>query len=788
MTSSALARRRLRLAGATALASAVVAGTLTSLAGGSAAAAPLPAPPVVGPTTAGAPLKSVVLDWAPVAGATSYVVQVGADEEWSDAPTLERPTPATLLVLPTWLPHASYVWRVAAVGPDGQGRWSPNGTFTRGWDAAPRPIAPAGVVDPALAVPTFRWSPVATASEYQLQVSTSRFFDAPYRSQAGTGTESCFTNRTSVTPFNSQAGGRNDTAGACVFTLLGSGEPLHWRVRALDHVVDGTQVVDTSPVVDEGLSSAPPAPADELDTSACPAATTPISSTDPLAGGEPSPSASASASPSPSASASPSAGPTGPGGGCAPAHTVEKGAWSVSTEFSSAFALTPSEVAFDQLPPAARPTASTDVCAAGTCRDFPTVSWPAVPDAQWYRVTVGLDASFSNIAAVVETPGQTWTPTDSWRDSTAGAAYHVVVQACTVLPTVDGRPAGCDEPSEPLVFRKSSPRLAAVSPADGALSNGPEVVLSWQPFSAALAAAVGGPATSEAYAYRLQVTTPRNPDFGREGLVEDTVVDSTSHALAGEPYPDGTYLWRVQPVDASGHRLPWSPVRTVTRDRTAPSFAVVSATRLSSTAPVTVRFSEPVTGVNARSTTLSGVLASIGLSADARSASLAPGRPLIAGATHVVRVSSEVRDRAGNALVAGAVTATVDPTVDDRSAAMVLRGAWKPLSASNAVARTWSRSVPTAARPTSASTTVSGRAVEVRVCVGPTHGLAELWADGVRVARVDTYRSYSGCGVLISRASFASPGTHRVELRGTGAKSTRSRGTAVAVDAVVAVK
>jgi hypothetical protein len=137
--------------------------------GTSAAAAPLQAPPVVGPSDAARALKDVVLDWSPVPGASSYVVQVGTDEEWSDTPTLELTTVASRLTLPTSLPHASYVWRVAGVSAQGQGRWSAAGTFTRGWNAAPQLLAPlGGVVDPAAVIPTFRWTPVPTASEYQL--------------------------------------------------------------------------------------------------------------------------------------------------------------------------------------------------------------------------------------------------------------------------------------------------------------------------------------------------------------------------------------------------------------------------------------------------------------------------------------------------------------------------------------------------------------------------------------------------------------------------------------------
>lgn len=471
-----------------------------------------------------------------------------------------------------------------------------------------------------------------------------------------------------------------------------------------------------------------------------------------------------------------------------PAHTVEKGAWSTGTAFSHVLALGPASGSYADLPAAGRPTASADVCRDGTCRDFPTVSWPTVAGAQWYRLTVALDEDFTNVHAVVETPATTWTTTDAWPDSTVAAAYHVVVQACTVLPTLDGRPAGCDEPSAPLTFRKTSPRPAALAPAEAAAVPGSEVVLSWQPSSVALSAAVGGPATSEAYAYRVQVTTPKNPGFGKDGLVEELVLDSTTHAVAGKDYPDGTYLWRVQALDASGNRLPWSAARSFSRDSTPPTFTVVSATALPAVGPVVVRFSEPVTGVDARSVRLSSALASVTPTTDGRSARLAPGRALVPGTGHVVTVTSAVRDRAGNALVAGDLAATVDRTVDDRSGAMVLRGTWKRLSATDAVARTWSRSLPAQGRTASASTTLSGRAVEVRGCVGPSNGLAELWADGARVTRFDTHRGHSGCGVLLTRAAFTSPGVHRVEVRGVGAKGPRSSGTAVAVDAIVAVR
>ena len=804
MTSSSPARRRARLLGAVTLACAVAAGGLTSLGTGTAAAALLPAPPVLGPADADPVLKEVVLDWAGVAGAASYVVQVGTDEQWSDDPTLELKTVATRLTLPTSLPHASYVWRVAAVSADGQGHWSSTGTFTRGWQAQPRLLAPAngqrrpgprGPDLPLDAGPRRLRVPAAA-------VSTSPFDDGAHR-QADAVTQSCFTTRTTVTPFNGQVRPRHDGAGDCTFTLITSGVPLHWRVRPLDRVVDDAPVVDTTPVVDEGITSRPPAPADELDTSPCPEPLDPVATSAPIAGTPPQPSASPSAGPSasrrapaapPPAPARRPAPPPAPGaaddepGSCEPAHTVEKGAWSAPGTFLLAFTLPSPAPHYADLPAPARPSASSDSCVERTCRDFPTVSWPRVPGAQWYRVTVALDADYRNIQSVVETPAQTWTPTTQWRESTAGASYYVVVQACTLEPAADGRRAGCDSPSAPLLVRKTSPRLALTGPAAGAAVGGSEVVLSWQAASTALAAATGRPATSEAYAYRVQVTGAGNPGFTAKGLLDDATVDSTHHVSTEVRYPDGQYLWRVQAVDASGHRLPWSATGTFSRDGSAPTFTVGSAGRLAPTGAVAVVFSEPVTGISARTVRMSGVLATVSASADGRRALLAPGRPLLPGAAHTVSLEPGLRDRAGNAVAARAVALTVDPVVDDRSPVMVLSGTWKRLAATNAVGGTWSRSVPTAARPVGATVALHGRAAEVKGCVGPSNGLVEVLVDGVRVAQVDSYRSYSGCGVVLTRASFPKAGPHRVQVRGTGTKGPRSRGTAVALDAVTAVR
>jgi hypothetical protein len=172
---------------------------------------------------------------------------------------------------------------------------------------------------------------------------------------------------------------------------------------------------------------------------------------------------------------------------------------------------------------------------------------------------------------------------------------------------------------------------------------GGEVVLSWQSAASAQAAATGKPATSEAYAYRVQVSRATDPGFAKP--LDDELLDSTSHVSAKLRYPDGQYVWRVQPVDASGHRLPWSSTGTFTRDGTAPTFTVGTAGTLPAAGPVQVLFSEPVTGVGARTVSMSGVLATGRSARTVGRALIAPGRPLLPGAGHTLIVTAGIRGR-----------------------------------------------------------------------------------------------------------------------------------------------
>lgn len=66
---------------------------------------------------------------------------------------------------------------------------------------------------------------------------------------------------------------------------------------------------------------------------------------------------------------------------------------------------------------------------------------------------------------------------------------------------------------------------------------------------------------------------------------------------------------------------------------------------------------------------------------------------------------------------------------------------------------------------------------------GPDRGKAEVWIDGVKKKTVDLYASVRADQQVVYAVSFASPGTHRIEIRPTGTKHSASSGSRVDIDA-----
>ena len=670
-------------------------------------------------------------------GAVSYAVQVGTDPYWSDeADLIPFTTVSTRLTLPVWLPHASYLWRVAAVGKDGvRGSWSAtleggepvaDVTFTRGWTAVPAPRAQAAGDD---YFPTFRWSGVRTASEYQIQVTDDpAALDLGPSQQMAGATGSCFTTRTSMTPFNKQVSAQNSGVGSCWFEGLASAPALYWRVRALDAVSGAVSEVSTTPVVTSGISTQPPAPATELDTSDCAGASDDVA------------------------------------GACEPAHAVEKGAWSAVSVWQRQAPWPTAEGDPRLLPQVVTAPLPTDLCtSAGLCRDVPTIDWDEVPGATFYRTYVALDQKFTNVQEISETPATQYTPTVQWRDSGVNASYYYAVQACTSV--------GCGPvTSSPPSYRKGSVPV----PLGTVDVTKTDTVLRWTGYADALAAQ--GAAVSEAAAYRVQVTTATDPDFAQP--LEDGVTDHTTWASPDKQYGEGRFLWRVQAVDASGHKLRWSTTGAFTRDTVAPTVASTSTlASIDPRASVTATLSEPVTGVSVTTAYLRAgstrVPAAVGIAG--QTVTVDPTATLPAGGTYELVLTSGIHDLLGNALKTVVAPVTVVTRLDDSSKALTYTGTWSALSSSMVSDGTY-RLASAAGATVSAST--SGTGVRVYGCRGPSGGRLEVRVDGVLKAPVDTYRSYSSCGTLVDVTGLTT-GSHVVQVKVLGTRASASKGTGV---------
>ena len=155
----------------------------------------------------------VVLAWLPVAGATSYKVEVDTSDLFT-APLSWSSTTFGLRATPTVpLPAGTTYWRVAAIDGSGQGEWTVS-TFERSTAAGPALLSPgasgAETLDHPTEPPVLTWEPVPGAKSYTVAWSTNDLFP-----EGGTTTTATTT-----------------TTAYAVPTLLARGVTWYWRVQA----------------------------------------------------------------------------------------------------------------------------------------------------------------------------------------------------------------------------------------------------------------------------------------------------------------------------------------------------------------------------------------------------------------------------------------------------------------------------------------------------------------------------------------------------------------------------
>jgi len=185
----------------------------------------------------------------------------------------------------------------------------------------------------------------------------------------------------------------------------------------------------------------------------------------------------------------------------------------------------------------------------------------------------------------------------------------------------------------PGVVTQSSPGNGAYQPAAGPY-------FTWQPVSSA----------SKYYVEARRVGSTSSS-------IRITTVAQA--AAATGTLADGTYEWRVTAYDPSGGVLGQSVWRRFKVDTTAP--VVVSKAPLTTatrTANFVAKFNEKVTGVTASTMKLyvagrtTKLAATVTLSSDGRTATLNPSANLVVGKYYTVKLTSDIKDLAGNRLVA----------------------------------------------------------------------------------------------------------------------------------------
>ena len=182
-------------------------------------------------------VQDVVLAWDPVPGAKSYNLQVSTDDTFSASPVESRTGVLGTRYSPaTTYDNGQYFWRVQAVDLSGNlTAWSNAGsaaaTFRRQWTQQPTVVHPTPGAGPAtVSDPLYlQWTPVAHASNYQIQMgSDPNFSPGTYAS--------CKTVGTTYTPSQFLV---NVTTGATSLPTDDKCTPVpgnltYWRVRPLD--------------------------------------------------------------------------------------------------------------------------------------------------------------------------------------------------------------------------------------------------------------------------------------------------------------------------------------------------------------------------------------------------------------------------------------------------------------------------------------------------------------------------------------------------------------------------
>ncbi|MBE7323288.1 Ig-like domain repeat protein [Nocardioides sp. Y6] len=548
----------------------------------------LPAPRLVSPVNSANELvEDVVLDWAPVPGASSYELQVATNSGFESSDIIEdvRSIRGTRWSPPRGLDNDQYYWRVRAVDPGGApSAWaaSPN-NFDRQWPDRPWPVAPAqpgfpeypsdfdtedpghrnhpfftsgtyqrnynpDALPPATMdsrAPYVQWTPVQHASYYELNLSTDPNFSLA----------KSVTCQTAGTTYTLQNYGREQR---CRLTgTAGESSTWYWRVRPID------------------------------------------------------------------------------GPGPAALRRGINGLWSPAQKFTWTTPVTPADterapqpvtglrIALDGLSLAER--RGCDLLLDTTsnmsrCPEVPTTpvfSWEASPDAAYYMLYVSYDRNFTNLVHkalrrddIPSTSGTNYAFTmhgpepQTLADNTSGVPYYWHVRPCTISHVCGPDPVSSATSLAVNAFKKVSPQVQTT--ATPATVDTSEVTFAWEDYHRTnqqhWVTRDGAPSWSATYhrrptngfinprdlsnqsamRYRIRVATDENFN----NVIDDQLVDQTTYTAVTKLYPEGPKYWRVTALDNAGNELSASTTRSfVKASATVPTLTPAANSSVAGTTP-----------------------------------------------------------------------------------------------------------------------------------------------------------------------------------------------------------
>lgn len=279
-------------------------------------------------------------------------------------------------------------------------------------------------------------------------------------------------------------------------------------------------------------------------------------------------------------------------------------------------------------------------------------------------------------------------------------------------------------------------------------------------------------------------------DPAGEPMQSNCYVDLNDHPYEdcpnGTPFtfpslPDGPHTFLVSVANVSGQRTEKTYSWTID---TAPPTATGPAAGASVSGPLTVTFSEPVTGVSTSSVQVrvagQSALVPGGVTTQGSKALWVPSSALVPGETYTVSVTSAIADAAGNPLAADTFNVRTSRTVESTSPA--LREYWDRDSSTSASGGSYVTSNAAGSSATWRVSATSGQTASLYGVRMPTGGYGEVWVDGVKKSTVSFYGASTAYKVKLYTTPALSAGTHTILVKAVGTRPSGSSGSYVSVD------